>query len=234
MGNPPVGTWVEDWLSIPRFAVYVAAAGGDRGKGLALYEWNAQVTSAFHHDLAHIEVGLRNAYDRILTAGSPAGSPHWVFDPHRFFPPQKKRAAQGQTYDANETARRQIDDAVRKATAAPAGPGITPPAPPPGKVVAELNFGFFRYLTVKRQEHPLWIPHLHKAFPAGTARVDVDVLVNRAHSLRNRVAHHENLLSVNMHGRHHELRKLALLLSAELHQHLVTYSQVPTLLSQHP
>ncbi len=33
-------SWVDDWLSPPRFAVHVAAAGGNRRHALRLYEWN--------------------------------------------------------------------------------------------------------------------------------------------------------------------------------------------------
>lgn len=45
-------TWIDEWLSAGRFATYISAAGGDRGRALALYEWNAQLSAAFLHDLA--------------------------------------------------------------------------------------------------------------------------------------------------------------------------------------
>jgi hypothetical protein len=64
---PPAGRWVEARLSAPRFEVYLAAASGDRARALALYEWNAQLSAALLHDLAHLEVGLRNAYDVALS-----------------------------------------------------------------------------------------------------------------------------------------------------------------------
>lgn len=64
----PAGPWVEQWLSRPRFAVYLTAAGNDRDRALELYEWNAELSAAFVHDLAHVEVGLRNAYDHAMTA----------------------------------------------------------------------------------------------------------------------------------------------------------------------
>ncbi|MCP2252912.1 Abi-like protein [Prauserella aidingensis] len=65
--TPEPGRWVQKWLSPPRHAVYLAAAGGDHARALALYEWNSQVAAALHRDLAHIEVGLRNAYNDALT-----------------------------------------------------------------------------------------------------------------------------------------------------------------------
>jgi hypothetical protein len=77
--------WIEGWLSEPRFAVYLAAAEGGRGKAIALYERNTAVAAAVHHDLAHVEVGLRNAYDRALCGATPDRESHWVFAPP-FFP----------------------------------------------------------------------------------------------------------------------------------------------------
>lgn len=67
---PGDGPWVERWLSPERFATYLRAANGDRGRALALYEWNARVGAALLHDLGHLEIGLRNAYDRALSSGA--------------------------------------------------------------------------------------------------------------------------------------------------------------------
>lgn len=53
--------WIEAWLSAPRFAVYLTDAGSDRNLALARYDWNARMAAALHHDLGHLEVGLRNA-----------------------------------------------------------------------------------------------------------------------------------------------------------------------------
>jgi hypothetical protein len=184
-GQP--GPWVEVWLSPPRFGVYLAAAASDRQLALDLYEWNAVVSAAFHHDLAHLEVALRNAYDAAIVANTPAGLPHWTTDPYRLFPVRWRAARDGTRIDANRSPREQIERAVRAA-----GPGA-----PPGKVIAELTFGFWRYLSITAHHHPLWIPYLHNAFAAGTSRPAVDWPVGRLHQLRNRIAHHEPLLRRN-------------------------------------
>ena len=69
------GDWVERWLSGLRLAVYLTAADFDPGRALPRYEWNGQVSGALVHDLAHVEVGLSNAYDRALSDRWP-GPPH--------------------------------------------------------------------------------------------------------------------------------------------------------------
>ena len=46
----------------------MTAAAGDRTAALELYEWNASMSAAVLHDLAHLEVAIRNAYDAALVA----------------------------------------------------------------------------------------------------------------------------------------------------------------------
>lgn len=227
MGSPG---WIEDWLSAPRFAPYLAAAGTPH-RALELYEWNTAIAAAFHHDLAHLEVGLRNAYDRALRAGLDPDELHWVFNPYRYFPVDMQRAANRQRVDANVTARRQIEKAANQARRDRRDPTEDPPA---GKVLAEITFGFWRYLSARRHHDRLWIPHLHKAFPGGTSRPAVDRPIGRLHDLRNRVAHHEPLLRAKLDGRHQDVLDVAELLAPELATHIKTTSSVPRLISERP
>lgn len=221
--------WVEGWLSAPRFASYLSATGTAH-RALELYEWNSALAAAFHRDLAHLEIALRNAYDRAFCAGLGPDEPHWVFNPHRYFPVDMQRAANGQRVDANATARRQIEKAVHQARR-----GLSrTEAPPAGKVLAEITFGFWRYLSARRHHDRLWIPHLHRVFPSGTGRPMVDRPVGRLHDLRNRVAHHEPLLRTNLGDRHQDVLTIAELLAPELATHISATSAVPRLISERP
>jgi hypothetical protein len=130
--------------------------------------------------------------------------------------------------DANQTPRQQIERAVREA-----GPGAVP-----GKAIAELNFGFWRYLSTTAHHYPLWIPYLHNAFKRGTARQAVDKPVGRLHRLRNRIAHHEPLLHRNkatgllsvttqrLIDRRADLLTVAELISPDLHNYIADTSGV--------
>lgn len=234
--NEAPGPWVEAWLSPPRFAVYLAAVGADRRLALGLYEWNAVVSMAFLRDLAHLEVALRNAYDAAIVANTAAGLPHWTTDPYRLFPVRWRAARDGTRIDANRAPREQIERAVREAG----------PAAPPGKVIAELMFGFWRYLSTTAHHHPLWIPYLHTAFTPGTNRHAVDGPVARLHRLRNRIAHHEPLLRRNTAlgvlslTTHHLIDRLAdlftvaELISPELHDYIAATSSVRAKLDEQP
>lgn len=228
MTDPGDDRWIEHWLSRPRFAVYVAAADGDRPRALALYERNFTVAAAFHHDLGHLEIGLRNAYDRALSSRDRPGDRHWVFEPFRHFPFHEQRAKNGRPFDVNESQRDHIERAIKSAQRG-TGARITP-----GKVIAELPFGFWRYLTVRQRHDPLWVRHLRTAFRRGTDRRDVDNPVGRLHQLRNRVAHHEPLIGADLLARQDDILTVAGLMSPSLRDYLAAHSPVPAALTDRP
>ena len=226
------GPWIDSWLSPARLSRYLTHAGGHRSAALALYEWNVQISAALHRDLAHLEIALRNAYD--AAAGAHwSGSGHWLRDDAaQAFAPvlrtkHRSRGGGRTSYqvDINQKPRELVARAVRDA----GGPTASA-----GKVVAELNFGFWRYLSSSAHEKTLWVPLLHHAFPIGTSRAEVDRKVGRLHTLRNRVAHHEPLLLEDLAARHADLVAIADLLQPQLAAHLTATSQVPPLLSARP
>jgi hypothetical protein len=101
-------------------------------------------------------------------------------------------------------------------------------------VIAELPFGFWRYLSSAAHEKTLWVPCLHRVFPAGTDRRDVDRPVGRLHQLRNRVAHHEPLLRTDVPGRLDDLIRLASMINPELGQYLAATTTVTSWLDRRP
>ncbi|MGE2847764.1 CAAX protease [Rhodococcus sp. 3.70] len=167
--------WVEKWLSAERFGTYRRMAGGDRARALALHEWNAKLNAALLHDFAHLEVGLRNLYDRALDGVVVPGDRHWTNPKSatRLFPhidgPDVK------THRDLSTARRLAGG----------------PTAPAGKVMAELTFGFWVLLTSSRHDRLIWQPHLKHVFPSGTTRSLVHAGLDELRKVRNRVAHHE-------------------------------------------
>ncbi|TFB59152.1 hypothetical protein E3N94_03810 [Cryobacterium sp. Sr3] len=221
---------MEEWLSAGRFSTYVMAAGGSRSRALELYEWNARLSAAFLHDLSHLEVGLRNACDRQLAAATLPGDTHWT-DPATLltlFPiVMRKDRDTGRTRDVNRIPRGNVERARNNAVGAPSSP------PLPGKVVAELMFGFWTYLFVDAHEKTIWVPHLHKAFPAGTDRNALNDALAALRDFRNRVAHHENILS----GSESERRRIVYvirLLSSDVLAHVKASSEVSAILADRP
>ena len=145
----PADPWIEAWLSAGRFGTYLSAAQGSRTLALALYEWNTRLGAAFLHDLGHLEVGLRNAYDQALWKATIPEESHWTetMTMLKLFPvAMKNDPIQKRLVDVNEVPRDQIVRARRDATNSGKG------TPVPGKVVAEVMFGFWTYLTSNAHE----------------------------------------------------------------------------------
>lgn len=71
--------WAERWLSPSRLSSYLNLCGGDVKRALEMHEWNLMLGRALMGDIAHFELALRNAYDRVLTERFK-GDEHWLFD----------------------------------------------------------------------------------------------------------------------------------------------------------
>lgn len=177
------------------------------------------------HDLGHLEVALRNAYDRALSTGA---SPPWTDVTSPLFAPLTQSRPTGPV-DVNERFRQQLADARANAAKSVGHP------PTHGDVVAQLSFGFWRYLGSKAHEKRLWVPLLHRAFPPGTSRRDdVDARLTRLNKVRNRVAHHEPLLRVDLSGRVDDVVMLAALLDPEIGRYIASMSTVAAHVSRRP
>lgn len=158
-----------------RLSSYLTAASGDLGRALALYDWNTRASAAVLATSAMVEVIVRNTLDASLQrwADQRRAGRDWL--------DAAPLAAQGEA-DVIKARER----ATRRGRASEVH----------GKVVAELSFGFWRYLLASRYLTALWIPGAHAAFPNGPAdlRVRREQVERRLHNLmivRNRAAHHE-------------------------------------------
>lgn len=168
-------------LSPERLGPYLRTCGGDRNVALSLYEWNAEVSAALWSVLAHTEVVLRNALHGELSGWSTQvyAGPTWYVAGGQHFRPQ--------ALDDISTARIRATKTGKPET--------------PGRVVAELSFGFWRYLLGRSYDGTLWRWCLANAFPYHNgSRGPVSKVAGRLHEVRNRIAHHEPI-----HGRRIDL-----------------------------
>ncbi|MEE2062333.1 Abi family protein [Rhodococcus artemisiae] len=217
--------WVEQWLSNDRFALYVRKSGGNRIRALALYEWNAKLSAAFLHDLNHFEVALRNAYDAQLVAATAAGDKHWTdkITARQLFPEHLRTDHRGKSKDANRIPIDKIEQARRAAGKQPT----------PGKVIAELTFGFWTYMTSDIHEKTLWVPYLHKAFPPNANRSKIHSTLGDLREFRNRVAHHEPIFEAP-EARRRQLVFAMRQIRPEALDHFTTHSEVSSILAKRP
>lgn len=175
----------ERWLSSARFSTYLAICDGNADRALELHEWNLMLGRALMGDIAHFELALRNAYDRVLTERFK-GKAHWLFDENSpVIRPILRMSKVKKLRDSNLVNRRAIEDARGRAHD-PLNPN---------QVVAGLMLGFWTHMTDRSRERDLWIPYLHAAWPTGINRAELNLKLNAVNKLRNRVAHNERLFN---------------------------------------
>lgn len=208
--------WI-DALSPARFETYVQAAAGDEERALLLYRWNSRVAAAWMPDLALIEVTLRNAIHDTMTNG--LGHPDWW---------------NHLTLDIKTE--RNINEAVRRITTRHG-------RATPGHIVADLSLGdWVRLLGTGGRKHgiavdyvkTIWRPHLALRFPTAASRQDMHGRVEQLRLLRNRIAHHEPLLKLNLFDHHQSAIELLSIISPVLASDLAATSLVPGMLSNRP
>lgn len=171
LNHPAHRASVERYVTQARLGPYLAETGNDYALAEELYVWNLRVSGAFHEVLGVFEVALRNALCEQLRHWHGKRTGTWLDDPTS-------------TFDARRI--EQIKAACRALSQK--GKPLTE-----GHIVAELSFGFWRFLLSKRYQNTLWAPHLRKAFPGmRTQRREVVYKhVEALLTLRNRIAHHE-------------------------------------------
>lgn len=185
---------LERAISSARAGRYLASTADtatgrlDPDRAVALYEFNSELCAAAWSTVADVEVVLRNTLADAIAAQHSIHRPHsssrWYDDPP-WFPT-------GQWF--TDKTLKAIKQAKRRAK----DPGPSSSSRPgEGRVIAEFNLGFWRYLLIARYEHSLWNPAIRARFPAlshlsgSDSRKAVHASVERLNYLRNRIAHHE-------------------------------------------
>jgi hypothetical protein len=217
-------TDLEAWLSPPRLDTYLFHCGGDAGLALELYCWNSQLAAAALADTCHLEIALRNAYDRQLAQQFP----DWSVDPtsRLFTRTQGHGRAVTKQISLNTGSLRALNDAKR-------GLGANPSH---GKVVAATTFGFWTKLTDRDRTATFWTPMLRHAFNGAPTRGEVHERVARINKFRNRLAHNEPVFSTSsgLHDRMRDVDELFDWVAPAAAAYVRATSTVPSLLSQCP
>ena len=110
-----------------------------------------------------------------------------------------------------------------------------------GKVIAELNVGFWRYLCHKRYLTSLWVPAIGSAFPlhpeTGNSyqiRQEVENRMQKFHFTRNRIAHHEPIHRRDLNLEHEYLLETIGWMCADSRSWIKDTSRTPSVLAARP
>jgi len=202
----------DAWISPLRFKPFLAATAGDHARAVTLYEWNAQLAGALLETFAHTEVLVRNAIHAQLRAGRPANALRsWLLDPDVLGEVELKR----------------VEEVVARLKGAKK-------QPTEDRVLAGLSMGFWTGILGRRYEE-LWRQSLRHAFPHGDGtRNQAAGCLNRVVTLRNRVAHHEALISEPVTDRHNDALALAAAIDPYAKTWIDGISRVPALVAARP
>nr|WP_210728440.1 hypothetical protein [Cellulomonas septica] len=166
---------------------YIDAAGGDRAGAVALYEWSTRTASSAFEIVGHLEVLLRNALDRQLAhhAREHENGIPW------FLLPTPGGDHVADQVDAVRARLRPLRQENRH------------------QIVAHLSFGFWTGLLGSKYED-LWRAALRHAFPHGNGqRKQISVAVERIRKFRNRLAHHDSMINVDLPFELRQITELA-------------------------
>lgn len=168
-------------MSPARFDRYTRVVpSGDVRTALKLYRWNSRLAAATLEECWHVEVALRNAYDRELSVQHP----NWSIDPASSLFDHASARPVRTAQELQRLNRRSKSDLAY----ARQGLGSTATH---GQMVAGLMFGFWTQLTVRARTEQVWTPMLSRCFPRGTSRGAAHGLVESVNKFRNRLAHSE-------------------------------------------
>lgn len=133
----------------------------------ALYLWNTQLTKTYLADIEHLEVLLRNCIHTALT--SRYGE-RWFDNTRIAF---------------SNAAGKSIRKAKNRAEGREA---------PPGKIIAELSFDFWRFLLSSHYQASIW-PQVEKTLKKKpNSRQQFEGFVVVVYNMRNRCSHHESIV----------------------------------------
>lgn len=167
----------ERIMSKPRMNRYLKAVNGDTRKAMTLYRWNLHLSQEMFTIISCFEVALRNAIDRHYKAQH---GDEWI----------KDSVDQGGFFRVRKCRKTKI---IIQTVLKRLGNDYTHP-----KLVAEMDFGFWRFLFATPQYSAAG-KTLLKIFPAKpksspTVQYDHKYVfreLQKVNNIRNRIAHHE-------------------------------------------
>lgn len=174
--------------------------GANPEVALGRYLWNVALSESLYSSLQFSEIALRNRLHDSLTVRF--NSDAWYDDP-------KCRLLPWQRTDVTD-ARQKLIDEQKQVT--------------PGRMVAELQFGFWTGFFNKKHDETGLSAYLSKSAFSGAPRQEqtsrrLGVRWTRIRDLRNRVFHHERIIHwTDLDSQHAAILEVVAWLTPKLHQ----------------
>lgn len=187
------------------------------------YSWHALMSAAFFASLHVCEVSVRNAVDSALAA-TYGGDWPWNRNFERSLPNPR-----GSHFKPQAELLRARDKMRVGAT---------------GKVIAELKFAFWCHMFTVRYQERLWRGQMHRCFPnfpnsgfpsgPSQARQIIHAELETLRRFRNRIAHHEPVLTDPLPQLQQSIHSLILWSSLDVADWHATWETVTSCLQRKP
>lgn len=175
--------------SISRVSRYQKAANGDKKKAMAMYYANARLAQAFLPLISFFEVVLRNQLHYALA--HHFNDIMWLVDQKNGF-----MSNPSLTHVVKKTGKVKVNDFLKKEVERSEKSLIQKHRNvTAGRVIAELNFGFWNSLYETHHYALLkGIPGtIFRSLPSGIGRKEINLRIREIRNLRNRISHNEPL-----------------------------------------
>lgn len=205
---------LDGTVSSARLGPYMKSAGFNSDRAIKLYLWNVAIGQSFHFPLQAFEVAFRNSVSGALV--NEFGAIWWR-------PANAKKFLSARSLEEVQKTHKRLRNK-----------GIKPNA---DDMVAGLSFGFWVSLLAARYKPVIWSKRLAEAFPNmpnGTTQKIVYEQSNGALNLRNRIFHHEPLISQNLSAEYADLMRLLTWLCPETQKWVKANCSVPTVMRLKP
>ncbi|MGC2238816.1 MAG: Abi family protein [Pyrinomonadaceae bacterium] len=180
---------LESFFSAQRLQRYLIACGGNNARAIELYKANIRISQSFHPLLCLVETVLRNRINLKLSVHF--NDPDWILN-------QRNGFMNHNTLGRRFYLKSEVDKTINRLQSA----GYVVNS---GKVIADLNFGFWSAIFERRayqllQGKPIQI---FTQLPATKRRIDIYNNLSQIRDFRNRISHNEpicfngNIISFN-------------------------------------
>jgi diaminohydroxyphosphoribosylaminopyrimidine deaminase/5-amino-6-(5-phosphoribosylamino)uracil reductase len=193
--------WLQICLSPERLNPYYVKARGSDWVAFHLYVRNTELSASLYGVIQALEVGLRNLVHTKMTEAY--GTEKWW----------DKLPLHDEEMNDIAEAKEKISSRIEQIR--------------PGRIVAELGFGFWVKLFANSYEKQLWVPYLRHRFPAKLSRKIFHDRLTILKELRNRIAHHETLIKRNNDQDYQNLLETIGWVSPTLRRWVESYSDFP-------
>jgi hypothetical protein len=221
--------FLQKFFSEQRLQTYLDECNGDYEKSFILYGWNTSISGALYESFGFLEIALRNAIDEQLKNYNNAqiGDENWLINPcelvNKVFLSSSVNSA---------------IDRVKKSKFCKKS-GTSKEQPLHHEVLSQMTLASWRYAMPSRKSfkaQKLWNDSLMLAFPnCNGNQYELTDAVIFIYNLRNRIAHHEPILSsVSIREAYKNVRKVTGAIHPNLDEYINSKQRITSILRQRP